>query len=143
MPARRRACSPHEPLDATGGADAREARLELLPREVGEGRDPVPRRGVQRLVRRGAGQVGREHAQPPRVLLGPGVPPPVPPHERRELRFREQPGPGSGAAVGDLPDEAPVVAGRAGELQEQDEGGDKLGRHGGTRFLGGAFLSRQ
>ena len=83
----------HEPLDvpAGAGAHAREAGLELLPREVGEGRDPVARGRVQRLVRRRAGQVGREHAQPTRVLLGPGVPPPVPPHERRELRLREQP----------------------------------------------------
>jgi len=45
----------HDPLDVPAGAHAREARLELVPREVGEGRDPVARGQVQRLVRRRAG----------------------------------------------------------------------------------------
>jgi hypothetical protein len=76
--------------------------------------DPVPRWGVQRLVRHDAGEVGREHAQSPRILLGPGVALPVPPYERRELRLREQPRPAS-FAVGHLPNEAVVVGRASGE----------------------------
>ncbi|OAY63602.1 hypothetical protein ACMD2_06644 [Ananas comosus] len=68
--------------------EAREPRLELVLGEVGEGRDPVLRGGVQDLVLRRADHVPREHPQPVSVLRPVPVLLPVPPHERLELRLR-------------------------------------------------------
>lgn len=81
---------PGDPLEEApaGLAEAEEALPELVGGEVGELGDAVHRGGVEPLVAARAAEVGPEHGEPVRVLVGVPVGLAEPPDEAREMRLR-------------------------------------------------------